>query len=96
VVLLKVVQAHQIKEQIDTICYYNFMTTASQLNKHLTVILYYVSGYTTIMDLAKLCKKAFFIPTPGQYRTNVFSTKLKKRQLPYIDQETVLLLKIWK
>ncbi|MBL6612024.1 MAG: glycosyltransferase [Flavobacteriaceae bacterium] len=25
------------------------------------------SGYTTVMDLAKLGKKAFFIPTPGQY-----------------------------
>jgi UDP-N-acetylglucosamine:LPS N-acetylglucosamine transferase len=25
------------------------------------------SGYTTVMDLAKLEKKAFFIPTPGQF-----------------------------
>jgi predicted glycosyltransferase len=25
------------------------------------------SGYTTIIDLAKLNKKAFFIPTPGQF-----------------------------
>jgi UDP-N-acetylglucosamine:LPS N-acetylglucosamine transferase len=25
------------------------------------------SGYTTVMDLAKLEKKALFIPTPGQY-----------------------------
>ena len=25
------------------------------------------SGYTTIMDLAKIGKKAFFIPTPGQF-----------------------------
>ena len=25
------------------------------------------SGYTTIMDLVQLEKKAFFIPTPGQY-----------------------------
>jgi hypothetical protein len=34
------------------------------------------SGYTTIMDLAKLCKKAFFIPTPGQYEQ--IGTEIKK------------------
>jgi hypothetical protein len=43
------------------------------------------------MDLAKLGKKAF-LPTPGQYRTNVFSKKLKRELGTYIDQ--VLLLKI--
>ncbi|WP_340064484.1 glycosyltransferase [Ascidiimonas aurantiaca] len=36
------------------------------------------SGYTTIMDLAALGKKAFFIPTPGQYEQEYLARRLKK------------------
>ncbi len=39
------------------------------------------SGYTTIMDLAKLEKKAFFIPTPGQYEQVYLAKRLKKHGL---------------
>ena len=35
------------------------------------------SGYTTIMDLAKLNKKAFFIPTPGQFEQEYLAKKFK-------------------
>lgn len=35
------------------------------------------SGYTTIMDLAFLGKKAFLIPTPGQYEQEYLAKKLK-------------------
>ena len=46
------------------------------------------SGYTTIMDLAKLGKKAFFIPTPGQYEQEYLAKKLKREGLvPYAKQE---------
>ena len=46
------------------------------------------SGYTTIMDLAKLRKKAFFIPTPGQYEQEYLARKLKKTGLvPYAKQD---------
>ena len=34
------------------------------------------SGYTTIMDLAILGKKAFFIPTPGQYEQEYLAERL--------------------
>ena len=34
------------------------------------------SGYTTIMDLAKLGKKAFFIPTPGQFEQEYLAKRL--------------------
>ena len=45
------------------------------------------SGYTTIMDLAILRKKAFFIPTPGQYEQEYLAKKLKKEGLaPYSNQ----------
>ena len=39
------------------------------------------SGYTTIMDLAALNKKAFFIPTPGQYEQEYLAQRLKNQSL---------------
>jgi len=36
------------------------------------------SGYTTLMDLAKLNKKAFFIPTPGQNEQEYLAKRLEK------------------
>ncbi len=36
------------------------------------------SGYSTIMDLEKLGKKAFFIPTPGQTEQEYLAKRLKK------------------
>lgn len=46
------------------------------------------SGYTTVMDLAKLEKKAFFIPTPGQYEQEYLAKRLKKQGLaPFKTQE---------
>lgn len=46
------------------------------------------SGYTTVMDLAKLGKKAFFIPTPGQYEQEYLAEMLDKQGLvPACSQE---------
>ena len=46
------------------------------------------SGYTTVMDLAKLEKKAFFIPTPGQYEQEYLAKRLDKKQIvPFSKQE---------
>ncbi len=46
------------------------------------------SGYTTVMDLAKLEKKAFFIPTPGQYEQEYLAQRLDKKGIvPYATQE---------
>ena len=39
------------------------------------------SGYSTIMDLAKLGKKAFFIPTPGQYEQEYLAIYLKNKNI---------------
>lgn len=45
------------------------------------------SGYTTLMDLAKLNKKAFFIPTPGQSEQQYLAKRLKKYFIaPYCQQ----------
>ncbi len=37
------------------------------------------SGYTTIMDLAKLGKKAYFIPTPGQFEQEYLAKRLTEK-----------------
>jgi len=39
------------------------------------------SGYTTVMDLAKLGKKAFFIPTPGQYEQVHIAERLDAQKI---------------
>lgn len=46
------------------------------------------SGYSTIMDLAALGKKAFFIPTPGQYEQEYLAEKFQDNGIaPYCDQK---------
>ncbi|MDR5589300.1 glycosyltransferase [Christiangramia sp. SM2212] len=46
------------------------------------------SGYTTLMDLAKLEKKAFFIPTPGQNEQEYLAERLSKLGIaPFCKQE---------
>jgi uncharacterized protein (TIGR00661 family) len=62
------VEAEQKVEKIDNIVFYNFMTS-DELQKAFNCSNKVLcrSGYTTVMDLAKLEKKAFFIPTPGQF-----------------------------
>jgi uncharacterized protein (TIGR00661 family) len=45
------------------------------------------SGYTTILDLAKLGKKAFFIPTPGQFEQEYLAKRLANKGIaPYSTQ----------
>jgi len=61
---------------------YNFMNSSeleTAFNQSKAVLCR--SGYTTIMDLAQLGKKAFFIPTPGQYEQEYLAKKLKKKGL---------------
>lgn len=55
---------------------YNFMTSQA-LEKVIneSELILSRSGYTTIMDLAKLEKKAFFIPTPGQSEQEYLAKK---------------------
>ncbi|WP_136667386.1 glycosyltransferase [Flavobacterium sp. H122] len=55
------------------------------------------SGYTTVMDLAFLGKKAFFIPTPGQYEQEYLAKKFKEEGIaPKSKQETFTLNKLLK
>jgi len=46
------------------------------------------SGYSTILDVAKLEKKAFFIPTPGQYEQEYLAQYLSDSKIaPFSTQE---------
>ena len=84
-----IVEKNQIKEQIENVTYYNFMNTRQleqAFNESDKVLCR--SGYTTVMDLAKLDKKAFFIPTPGQYEQEYLAKKYKEEGLvPYAEQD---------
>ena len=69
-------------EHIENMTVYNFMTSnllEKTLNESDLVISR--SGYTTIMDLAKLNKKAFFIPTPGQFEQEYLAKRLTRLNL---------------
>ncbi len=53
------------------------------------------SGYSTIMDLATLQKKAFFIPTPGQTEQEYLATHLNELQIaPFCKQNDFTLSKL--
>ena len=90
VVFIKgIVEKDQKKEQLGHVTYYNFMNSRQleqTFNESETVLCR--SGYTTIMDLVKLEKKAFFIPTPGQYEQEYLAKKLKEEGfVPYAKQD---------
>ncbi|TBM99010.1 glycosyltransferase [Hyunsoonleella flava] len=67
-------------EQKQDVTIYNFMTSnrlERTINKSKLVLSR--SGYTSIMDLAKLEKKAFFIPTPGQTEQEYLANRLTQQ-----------------
>jgi uncharacterized protein (TIGR00661 family) len=50
------------------------------------------SGYTTLMDLAVLGKKAILIPTPGQREQELLATQFHKEKVFYgVDQKDIYL-----
>lgn len=72
-----VVEAEQKWESFGSIEIVNYMASLEleeTINKSEVVICR--SGYTTIMDLTILGKKAFFIPTPGQYEQEYLANRL--------------------
>jgi len=53
------------------------------------------SGYSTIMDLAVLGKKVFFIPTPGQYEQEYLAKNLQQKCIaPFSNQDDFTLEKL--
>jgi uncharacterized protein (TIGR00661 family) len=83
------IEAQQQKEVVGNMVIYNFMTSSeleTAINESKLILSR--SGYTTIMDLAKLEKKAFFIPTPGQFEQEYLAEKLNTDAIaPYCNQD---------
>ena len=74
----------------------NFMTTA-ELEHYINASELIISrpGYTTLMDLTALEKKAFFIPTPGQYEQKYLAKRLKNLGIaPFCEQKKFTLKKL--
>ncbi|WP_242133738.1 glycosyltransferase [Aestuariivivens marinum] len=77
-----IIEKEQTIQLMDNMTVYNFMTSP-QLEKTINESARVLSrsGYTTIMDLAKLNKKAFFIPTPGQFEQEYLAKRLTEQYL---------------
>ena len=77
-----IMEKKQTIQVIGNITIYNFMTSKlleKTINESALVVSR--SGYTTVMDLAKLNKKAFFIPTPGQFEQEYLAKRLTEMSL---------------
>ncbi|MDN3678151.1 glycosyltransferase [Flavobacterium paronense] len=83
------IESEQKIVQQENVIYYNFMTSSEiETAFNESEIVLCRSGYTTVMDLAKLQKKAFFIPTPGQFEQEYLAKRLKRNGfVPYAKQD---------
>ena len=75
-----VIEAKQKIKNFGAIKTINFMQTVEleqAINESKVIVCR--SGYTTIMDLSVLEKKAFFIPTPGQFEQEYLAENLQKK-----------------
>lgn len=84
-----IMETEQRQERNNRILVYNFATSTQIENlMNRTEVVICRSGYTTVMDLAVLNKKAFFIPTPGQLEQEYLANRLEFLKLaPFCNQE---------
>lgn len=84
-----VVENKEVVSTFKNVTTYNFVTSnvlEDLLNRTKTVVCR--AGYTTIMDLAVLNKKAFLIPTPGQNEQEYLAEYLNEKGLcPFTSQK---------
>ena len=84
-----VVEPIQKVDKKGTITYYNFLSTKG-LQKAIerSELVLCRSGYTSIMDLSKMKKKAFFIPTPGQFEQEYLAKHMARQGIaPFATQD---------
>ncbi|WNH13660.1 glycosyltransferase [Thalassobellus suaedae] len=91
-----IMETEQSIQVLGNMTIYNFMTSElleKTINESALVLSR--SGYTTVMDLAKLNKKAFFIPTPGQFEQEYLAKRFTELSLvPSCKQEDFTLNKL--
>ena len=76
------IEASQTKEIKNNVTIINYLTgnaLDTAINKSEVIVSR--SGYTTILDLAKLGKKAFFIPTPGQFEQEYLAQRFFDKKI---------------
>ncbi|QAA81818.1 glycosyltransferase [Aequorivita sp. H23M31] len=91
-----IVEAEQIWTKHENIDVVNFMR-GEELERCIneSALIISRSGYTTIMDLAYLEKKVFFVPTPGQYEQEYLAKRLNDMGIaPYCKQRDFTLEKL--
>jgi UDP:flavonoid glycosyltransferase YjiC (YdhE family) len=91
-----VVEAKQTEQKLENITVVNFMQSAElEIAINQSEIVVARSGYTTILDLALLEKKAYFVPTPGQYEQKYLAKRLKSQGIvPSCNQENFKLSRL--
>ena len=84
-----IIEASQTIETHSNIKSFNFLTSDALENIiNSSDLVICRSGYTSVMDLAKLNKKAFFIPTPGQFEQEYLAEYLKTQHIAnFCNQE---------
>ncbi|MBC8266918.1 MAG: glycosyltransferase [Flavobacteriales bacterium] len=77
------------KEEIGNLSIYSHMN-ATELNTAIleSELIICRPGYSTVMDLAKLEKKAFFIPTPGQTEQEYLADNFKRNGTCYSQNQS--------
>lgn len=85
-----IVEPSQRVDKKGNLTYYNFLsTTGLQKAIERSEIVLCRSGYTSIMDLSAMKKKAFFIPTPGQFEQEYLAQHLEEQGLvPFATQDS--------
>ncbi|MFA5259147.1 MAG: glycosyltransferase family protein [Candidatus Pacearchaeota archaeon] len=85
---------HETKK-FENITYYSYLKTKEQQNlMNRAKFLVIRSGYTTIMELAELNKKALLIPSPGQTEQEYLGDYLEeKKYFHHISQSKINLIK---
>ena len=86
---------HSVKRR-HNLTIYNYLTSEDLENEiAIASLVVCRSGYSSIMDLHKMAKKAFFIPTPGQTEQEYLAKYLKDKGIAnYIRQNNLNLSKI--
>ena len=83
-----VLNANKLPKIADNITIVNYMLS-QELEKSIneSEIVLARSGYSFILDLAKLGKNAFFIPTPGQYEQEYLAERMSELKIaPFANQ----------
>ncbi len=83
----------KVADNIEIINYLLTKDLENALNESEVVIAR--SGYSTIMDMAVLGKKTYFIPTPGQFEQEYLAQSLNDRLIaPFSNQQDFTLEKL--